>query len=766
MTTTFNLTSLKGKIIEHSELPANGKIYRTNIIEKEDKSIITRYASKTEDCIRFYELDSNGNYKILPSRVDLVHTLQTKSNNRIFKEHVVEWLITNYYRLFSLFLPWIDSDIVKKEIHISSLPKSSNSKEKENVHLPKKLSYIKTEHKFRSIIGEMQSKKTPVIISHAIYYALVYRIPTIIVIQNSVSAYDQIYTRIQTLIENILKELRNSCKNLPKNLLHPVCAIRGKKANHTLIKKVLNGETCRIFLTLRSETDLEPFNEFLKNKNTDGRLVLMIDESDFTDSGVSSQAQSHLNILKEKASVVYMISATPMTNLIRESIDKEKVIILDKPEYYKGLETVHFKKLEKPASACVNIDDDPFKRDKNLKSYLHDLVHTTPYTISYNNQIHPVISLYKGGNTVQPQNRIAKWLFSRYSNKIAIIVYNSDNISLRGGGTFIPKKSISLSDGTRSNYENGIHYFKNIHVGLLIEYLQQIGAEKIKRIIILTGCMANRGITFGSTNYDECVKNNIVPWHVTEMYFIPSVSMDSGNLLQSAGRICGCYRDDIPLTLYSNVPNDILKAHYVQSEILHRSKQENPEQKLMRDSISTIPIERAKFNRRKMVSNAVHVKFNKVKDDSGVGGWNWRNKIVLKPAKFDEKESGKREEDIKVPINVFDKDVSEKKETKFDRREKERLIEKFEKWSESKSKDDMKIKQFMILITRNPNKIYTKEEIQNMCNTAGIVRPNQLTYYLKQNSSRGYGMILQLLPGDKYRLQPELVNSAIDHFEE
>lgn len=744
----------EGKILNKSELPTNSGIYKIEMVEKGEKK-------------------------------------EKKSESRQLKENVIGWITQNYFSQFGLFLPWIDSDIIKSEIILEkNIPIPSEKRELDksknalagknaltdppaltgknalagkNALTGKKLNYIETNQKYRAIIGSMQSKKTPAIIAHAIYYALVYRIPTIIVIQNNISAFDQILTRIESLIDKILIDMKIKMKN---KLLHPVCALRGKKANHTLIKKVLNGEACRIFITLRSESDLEPFNTLLKKKNTQGRLVMMIDESDFTDSGVESKAQTELDYLKEKASVIYFISATPFTNLFREDIFKDKVILLNKPEYYKDLSSVHFKKLPFSASACVNMSDDPFLKDPNLKGYLRDFVQTKPYTISINQQQHPVISICKIGTAVQPQNRVAKWLNDNYSSKLAVIVYNSDNISLSGGGTHIPGKTIILSNYSSSTYKKGVHYFKNVHVGLIIEYLQSLGPEKIKRIIILTGCMANRGITFGSTNYEECIKNNIVPWHVTEMYFIPSVSMDSGNLLQSAGRICGCYRDDIPLTLYTNVPNDILKAYHVQEEILHRSKTENPEQSLLKETMKTIPISKAKFTRRRVVSKAVCAKFNKVQTDLGIGGWNWHNKLKTNTVNL-QNTNGKREREVKQPLSEEDMKeyIVETREEKFCKAEKERLIAMFEKWATSKSERDMKVANFMRLIVRNPNKIYTKEEIDKLCNKAGIARPKQLTYY-KKDGNHAYGMILQMLPGDRYKLYPELISSAIDHFEE
>lgn len=737
---TIKIIRSEGKILNKSELPTNSGIYNIEMIEKGDKK------DKKED-----KKDKK----------------EKKSESRQLKENVIGWITQNYFPQFGLFLPWIDSDIIESEIKVlsnSSSEKSNSSSEKSSSlkESVKKLNYIETNQKYRAIIGSMQSKKTPAIIAHAIYYALVYRIPTIIVIQNNISAFDQILTRIESLIDKILIDMKIKMKN---KLLHPVCALRGKKANHTLIKKVLNGEACRIFITLRSESDLEPFNTLLKKKNTQGRLVMMIDESDFTDSGVESKAQTELDYLKEKASVIYFISATPFTNLFREDIFKDKVILLNKPEYYKDLSSVHFKKLPYSASACVNMGDDPFLKDPNLKGYLRDFVQTKPYTISINQQQHPVISICKIGTAVQPQNRVAKWLNDNYSSKLAVIVYNSDNISLSGGGIHIPKKTIILSNYSSSTYKKEVHYFKNVHVGLIIEYLQSLGPEKIKRIIILTGCMANRGITFGSTNYEECIKNNIVPWHVTEMYFIPSVSMDSGNLLQSAGRICGCYRDDIPLTLYTNVPNDILKAYHVQEEILHRSKTENPEQSLFKETMKTIPISKAKFTRRRMVSKAVYAPFNKVQTDLGIGGWNWHNKLKTNTVNL-QNTNGKREQEVKQPLSEEDmKEYTVENKEKFCQKEKERLIAKFEKWATSKIERDMKIAKFMRLIVRHPNKVYTKAEIKHLCDRAGIVILSQLTYHLN-GQSRGYGMILQMLPGDKYKLYPELVSSAIDHFEE
>lgn len=655
---------------------------------------------------------------------------KNKSKKRIYREIVSQYLI-NYCPYFSEILPGLEKDIIPFLFKFKKNNKNNNNKKINNKKIniePLKLSTIQTDYKFRSITGSMQSRKTPLIISIALQYILIYKISVIVVIQNNLDAYDQMFTRFTNAIKNI--ELHLS-ENLP-DILHPICTMRGKNADKSTIKNVIMGEYSRIFLTLRSKPDLEPLNDLFENQNNQGRIALIIDESDFTDSGVESYAQSNIDLLKMYSSIVWFVSATPLTNLIKEEVKHEHMYIIPKQEYYKGIENVKLVQLTKPCKSCSNAIDNAFEKDKNLKNYLINFANTNVYTISYNDQKHPVISLCKIGNAIQPQIKVAEWMFNKYGNKVVIITYNSESISLRGHD--IPSESIKLSDGTWSNYENKIHKFREIHIGLIIEYLQKIG-NKIKRILIISGNMANRGISFGSTNYDQCIKLNMVPWHLTEMYFTPPVCMDGSNLLQSAGRLCGCYRDNIPLTLYSNFTKDIKKCYNFQEEIIHRSKMDDSE--TMKESLVTIPISKTKVPRRKLYSKSVKISFNKVKNDSKDGGWEWE------------------ENKEKVIEGIDDVEIA-------------RLEKRFDEWSNKKvSEDGLKVRNFMIKIVKNgANKIYDEEEIKSICKEVGIQRLTQLTYYKKNNiNGHGYGMILEVLPGDKYRLQPKLVNKVIDYFE-
>ena len=507
--------------------------------------------------------------------------------------------------------------------------RARNGKMRKSVTKVANLWNILAEHKFRLCKGETQSKKSWAMTSIALYYLLHYRISTFIIVQNSRDAGSQLEERIRRVFSEYVDYIdEENLRDRFDELFAVLDVSRGKTVSENDVRKSMDGRRPRIFICLRNSTDIIPVNTVINNMITK-RYALIIDESDETDSGVKSKTQTALNTLKDNASIVWDVTATPLTNIFKDPIDKGHVFVLTPPRHYKSLPMINFKQLPYNATFCNNIADNPFVMDPNLKKYIQDLAKTHPYNCTYyGGDKHPVYSLIRLGNTIAPHKKAAAYTYKKYGDRIVAITYNGsgDGITMRGKN--LPTTPISIP-GTRlvSTIKNGVHHIGGTHIGKIITWLYNNGGvQKFPRIAVFAGAKANRGISFGADNYSDCMAQRKICWHLTEMYFIAAKGMTIANLLQAI-RLTGVFADSIPLTCYSNVCKDICDAYHSQEEWIERSRKMRlrTNRNKMCEVMADTPMAKDKIVKgRKYTAAGVKCRLKKVKDDGIHGGWDWQ----------------------------------------------------------------------------------------------------------------------------------------------
>jgi len=290
---------------------------------------------------------------------------------------------------------------------------------------------------------------------------------------------------------------------------------------------------------------------------------------------------------------------------------------------YKDLCQIVLKDLPKTPMYCHAISDDPFKKDKNLRSYIKDFSATKPISLSapFKNQKHPRYALVRIGKTIEPQVKLSEYVYKKFGDKIVSITYNGGDSGISLRGKKLPKNILlSTPNGEKfSESKEGVHTFKNCHIGSIIEYLQSLGVEKIPRIMVFAGVLADRGISFGACNYTERLFKNLVPWHLTELYFVASRTTNLANCIQIASRICGVFPDKIPLCIYSNACEDIRKCYHLQKELLERSVKRSVDEKEASTVLTSLPISSCKIPKNRKVISGL----KKVNDDIVYGGYDW-----------------------------------------------------------------------------------------------------------------------------------------------
>lgn len=544
---------------------------------------------------------------------------------------------------------------------------------------------VSPEQKFRIINGDPQVKKSWLIISSAMYFAMMKRMSCLIVTQNSIESIRQMFDRCESVFKTF-RELMGLPKLDFERIFKLTSVIRGKQCLQEEMNRAMTGENPKIMVCIRNAKDMIPINNMLQ-KSPIIRLVTFIDECDAVDTEYNDcKVQVELDKLKQFSTLIYGITATPLFNMTTQVIDSGLVFRMSLPEHYKDLCNVTFKDLPESALYCSSINDDPLNKDPNMAKYISDFAKTMPYIVSITKEYHPKISLVRIGRTIEPQIKLAEHIYENYGDKITVITYNGGEQGITLRNKKLPTTSIRLSNGKSSSYKKGIHHFRDCHVGSVIEYLESKGATTFPRIMILAGVLADRGITFCSSRYSERLDEGKTPWHLTEMYFISPKSTSISNLIQITSRICGIYKDDIPLVLYSNVCSEIRQSYHLQKELIERAKLAGaglsaslydskteipkPTGNLMSDIISKIKISRDKIpSKRKVIKGRLH----RVTSDRGMGGWDWEAENRFHTEDIAEFGNGKRPRTImEIPSQEKLQEIREKYNNinKFDKHKK------------------------------------------------------------------------------------------------
>lgn len=579
----------------------------------------TLYVKSSEGETVWYVKSRQGSFIQLPRDVNLRAyiggnklVIQPMSKTTRLRESTVDFL-SEICPFFRTLIPDIQDDLILDEISEGKKLYTFDS--------------LGAKYHSKVVKGHMQSGKTWLMICIAIYYYIQYKISVVIVVQNTLDAFDQIYSRLEGIRDNYAKFTEEKLDNIQY-----LNSARGKTVKPEDILKALDGTLPQVFIALRSDTDIDPLCKVISSSPFSERWALILDESDYNDSGAVSSSQASLNNLKAMSGVVWNVTATPITSMAKEKIHWSNVYVMPVPEGYKDLATFTYRDIG-TSTYCTEVDQNPFQTVPLLKDYIKDLAKTSPFEVPlWNGVKHPVITLIRVSFPVEPNLKVAEYIDAVYGDRITTITYNGGGIGITLRGVALPQCPITFADGTQTIFENGIHKIPPCHIGKIIEYLQSQGVHKHKRIAILAGKKADRGITFGSGNYEECMEKKTIPWHLTEMFLVVSKSTNQGNLLQIAGRLCGVYKDNIPLTIFSNACADIVKAYHAQEELIHRAIQkgaacgesilDSSDSPYMRDILPRIPLALKKCcKKRRFTASRVPLKICKV--ESNDQGWNW-----------------------------------------------------------------------------------------------------------------------------------------------
>lgn len=445
------------------------------------------------------------------------------------------------------------------------------------------------EYKYTLVKGLVQSGKTFFIIYQTLMN-LIQGLSTLIIVRNLTSDQHQLINRLKEKVEELNK-------------------IIGKKNNYKM--SICDSARCHkifeknsgplIVVALANYKQLGIFRDLVDDKSLYKKIIVMIDEVDFIDTNSSDKKSEIILDLKYMALQVYGVSATVTDTIIQEEILSNRVKILKPSNIYKGIDQINWFEL-KP---CVKkYKQNLLEYDPDLSDFMDKFSRWEPIFVDIYNDYHPILYLMKFTHLIDKMEELQDFIKDKYSDKITTLVYNGKGVRL-----YIGEKHKKILINKRSIEINCEQYFdiKNIGISDVVGYLKNNGGYiKWKRILIISGELASRGISFVSSDYGKCLKNGKLGWHIIGEYFRCSDTMKQPELLQSA-RLCGNIKDNIPLRWYTTtkIKDDIIKAYHIAEKLLNDSLKISCNQKIsLKTSVFEIPIQKSELvAKRKIARN-------------------------------------------------------------------------------------------------------------------------------------------------------------------
>jgi hypothetical protein len=398
-------------------------------------------------------------------------------------------------------------------------------------------------------------------------------------------------------------------------------------------------EKSKIFIEIGNSSRIKKLLSILKRGGKD--YILFIDEVDYVDS-VDTKTTDQLSKLRNGAYCIFSISATIMDPILKS--ENSHLIILTKPDNYSGIESFAMHILPNENSVSLSKKDSNLI-DDNIKVYLEGFSRRETFFVPIYDDYHPVDTLIRVSTSLDPNRRLLSYIASLYPSIPCMFYSGRGTIELHLVNI---TNSIELADGSISEIRrlrpdnpdeklSGLyHCFSGTSPSYVKQWLYENGGVRVyPRIITLAGTLAARSISYGASNFEECKKTNKLWWHLSEMYFYASTTMDQPELMQTAGRLCVStpLRDNVPLTLYTtkSVKNDLVRSFWLQEELIGRAKKKSsvssdPLWKLIED----MPIYKGKIpTKKRKLAKKILCNLNEIneKDDGGYEFENYKCEV-------------------------------------------------------------------------------------------------------------------------------------------
>lgn len=495
------------------------------------------------------------------------------------------------------------SDILKPlSIDVDIIDQNVKPIFKKVVHMETVEEYIYSGYSFTLFKGHVQSGKTTAIIAQSISVHL-QGLLTIILVREYKTDQDQLQTRMKSVIKQI--NAITTTTDFIGDIVYDV------KKGIKILKKAYKP---LVIIALANTSQLSKLTALIEEKKWQKRIVTIIDEVDSTDHNGKAKKIPDIKKLKEYSLHVYGVTATTVDTIALEDVQSSNVKILKPLPIYKGLESIKWEMLEEPMkklpapkveyTSYKQVIQSMFKADPNLRPFLKKFSKLKPIYQEQFDDHHPQMYLIKINTNVQHMETLQDFLKYNYTrHPITTLVFNGKGIRLWTYCT----DPITI-DGKEICHENGYYHLKGISISSAIGYLKNVagGFKTHPRIIIISGLLASRGISFVSSDYGECIDNNKLGWHIIGEYFNCSDTMPQPELIQSA-RLFGNSNDTIQLLWYTTpkIKQDFIGSLELEKQILedtHKASQST--NGVLNQHFKNVCVEKNRMLKRKLAKHS------------------------------------------------------------------------------------------------------------------------------------------------------------------
>lgn len=401
------------------------------------------------------------------------------------------------------------------------------------------------------IMGAVQSGKTKLIISYA-YQSFLKGISTVILVLPTNENEYQIRARFDDKRE--YTEYMTGIGLDPIVFPDPIHATTDEEE----LEDLLDSTTPGIVVLLCNPSKMRRLMNIITEINT-CKFNLVIDEIDsFYKSKDERKFHEPFKFLIDKARTVVGVTATIFDVVLptkSKFVTNKNIYLMNIPDDYKGFSDLMW----------IELEDSKIKPDKIsnswIDSFYSDLLKTLPYRLD-DKTLHPIICLHKVDRKNNDQEN-TQYYFKKHLPSLCSIVYNGKGIHLYYD-RLLDRESLMIDD-KESFIDCGVFKVKT-SISRVLGWLRNNRTVKPPtHIMIISGKMADRGISFVSSDYK---------WHLTHELMIVPQSSTAGSLLQGV-RICGRYNDDIPLHIIADktVYEDCIRSSKTQDEIYSKAKE-------------------------------------------------------------------------------------------------------------------------------------------------------------------------------------------------
>lgn len=350
----------------------------------------------------------------------------------------------------------------------------------------------------------------------------------IIVLRNLYGDSEQLQRGIATKVDQIIKYLANN-KVVNHRITLSDRVITGDslttKRVQEQLDRSLQGSDLHMMVCLANETQLGRVIEAVKEYPM--MYTLIIDEMDYVDYGVDKKgvmcgtAQA-LITLKEFAHQTFAVTTTPLDVIFSEKeLRVANQLCLTPPEDYRGFYDILVKPLDHEVSALNKkaTYEEQLAHDPNMKKFLDYFAKLGPDFSWATKEYIPNLCLFKNTRFIENQVNLAQGINRDYPT-IPTLVYNESGVMM----TYRGMEEVKVAGVTMKSGE-----FAQVSIADALQHLHDNGGVKrFPRIIVISGDLAGRGISYVTKNYR---------WHTTDMYYIPAATTPIAEIIQSTGRL-------------------------------------------------------------------------------------------------------------------------------------------------------------------------------------------------------------------------------------